>query len=107
MPLISSSGMYSSGLSIVLAGIKQHKKDKRVFDEQTGTWKRRHGYDRVNDDKDIPIIEARLSDGNGLSYMDLVTTGFFFVESLVAKRLVFLGKLTLVRSHTNFYLSKS
>ncbi|THU61045.1 hypothetical protein C4D60_Mb07t19130 [Musa balbisiana] len=64
MPLISSSGMYSSGLSIVLAGIKKHKKDKRVFDEQTGTWKRRHGYDRVNDDKDIPIIEARLSDGN-------------------------------------------
>ena len=76
MPLISSSGMYSSGLSIVLAGIKKHKKDKRVFDEQTGAWKRRHGYDRVNDDKDIPIIEAKLSDGNGLSYMDLATTGF-------------------------------
>ncbi|WOL09214.1 ribosome biogenesis regulatory protein [Canna indica] len=48
-----------------MKGIKQHKKDKRVFDEQTGTWKRRHGYDRVNDDKDIPIIEAKLSDEPG------------------------------------------
>ena len=45
------------------AGIKNHKKDKRVFDEQTGSWKRRHGYDRVNDDKDIPIIEAKMTDG--------------------------------------------
>lgn len=33
------------------------------FDEQTGTWKRRHGYDRVNDDNDIPIIEAKETDG--------------------------------------------
>ncbi|XP_065047585.1 ribosome biogenesis regulatory protein homolog [Musa acuminata AAA Group] len=48
-----------------MKGIKNHKKDKRVFDEQTGTWKRRHGYDRVNDDKDIPIIEAKLSDEPG------------------------------------------
>ncbi|RZS26914.1 hypothetical protein BHM03_00060332, partial [Ensete ventricosum] len=63
MPLILSSGMHLiSGLSTILAGIKKHKKDKRVFDEQTGTWKRRHGYDRVNDDKDIPIIKAKLSD---------------------------------------------
>lgn len=47
----------------MLSGIKNHKKDKRVFDEQTSTWKRRHGYDRVNDDKDIPIIEAKPTDG--------------------------------------------
>ncbi|KAJ8471045.1 hypothetical protein OPV22_025388 [Ensete ventricosum] len=66
MPLILSSGMHLiSGLSTILAGIKKHKKDKRVFDEQTGTWKRRHGYDRVNDDKDIPIIKAKLSDEPG------------------------------------------
>lgn len=48
-----------------MKGIKNRKKDKRVFDEQTGTWKRRHGYDRVNDDKDIPIIEAKQTDDPG------------------------------------------
>ncbi|KAL5975806.1 hypothetical protein ACLOJK_020134 [Asimina triloba] len=46
-------------------GIKKRKKDKIVFDEQTGTWKRRHGYDRVNDDKDVPIIEAKMTDEPG------------------------------------------
>ncbi|PSR95531.1 Ribosome biogenesis regulatory protein [Actinidia chinensis var. chinensis] len=46
-------------------GIVQRKKDKLVYDEQTGTWKRRHGYDRVNDDKDVPIIEAKLTDEPG------------------------------------------
>lgn len=45
------------------AGIQKHKKEKIVFDEQTGTWKRRHGYDRVNDDNDIPIIEAKMDEG--------------------------------------------
>lgn len=34
-----------------------------MFDEQTGTWKRRYGYDRVNDDNDVPIIEAKMTDG--------------------------------------------
>ncbi|XP_058113121.1 ribosome biogenesis regulatory protein homolog [Magnolia sinica] len=46
-------------------GIKKRKKDKIVYDEQTGTWKRRHGYDRVNDDKDVPIIEAKMTDEPG------------------------------------------
>ncbi|KAL2479715.1 Ribosome biogenesis regulatory protein-like protein [Abeliophyllum distichum] len=46
-------------------GIQKHKKDKLAFDEQTSTWKRRHGYDRVNDDKDIPIIEAKMTDEPG------------------------------------------
>lgn len=44
-------------------GIEKRKKDKLAFDEQTSTWKRRHGYDHVNDDKDIPIIEAKMTDG--------------------------------------------
>ncbi|XP_042496443.1 ribosome biogenesis regulatory protein homolog [Macadamia integrifolia] len=48
-----------------MKGIKKHKKDKIVFDEQTGTWKRRHGYDRVDDDKDVPIIEAKMTDEPG------------------------------------------
>ncbi|KAL4304082.1 hypothetical protein GQ457_10G003290 [Hibiscus cannabinus] len=46
-------------------GIKKRKKDKVVWDEQTGTWKRRFGYDRVNDDKDIPIIEAKMTNEPG------------------------------------------
>lgn len=46
-------------------GIQKRKKDKVVFDDQTGTWKRRHGYDRVNDDKDVPIIEAKMNDEPG------------------------------------------
>ncbi|EPS73577.1 hypothetical protein M569_01177, partial [Genlisea aurea] len=46
-------------------GIQKRKKDKLLFDEQTGTWKRRHGYDRVNDDKDVPIIEAKATDEPG------------------------------------------
>ncbi|XP_074574188.1 ribosome biogenesis regulatory protein homolog [Curcuma longa] len=48
-----------------MKGIKPRKKGKRAFDEQTGAWKRLHGYDRVNDDKDIPIIEAKLTDEPG------------------------------------------
>ena len=48
---------------LINIGIKNYKKDKQVFDEQTGTWKRRYGYDRVNDDNDVPIIEAKLTDG--------------------------------------------
>jgi hypothetical protein len=45
------------------AGIKNRKKDKTEYDEQTGTWKRRYGYDRANDEENIPIIEAKMTDG--------------------------------------------
>lgn len=45
------------------SGIQKRKKDKMAYDEQTGSWKRLHGYDRVNDDNDIPIIEAKATDG--------------------------------------------
>ncbi|PWA96900.1 Ribosomal biogenesis regulatory protein [Artemisia annua] len=46
-------------------GIQNRKKDKLVFDEQTSSWKRRYGYDRVNDDNDLPIIEAKMTDEPG------------------------------------------
>ncbi|KAL0740274.1 hypothetical protein Bca4012_081787 [Brassica carinata] len=46
-------------------GIQKRKKDKIVYDENTDQFKRRHGYDRVNDDNDIPIIEAKASDEPG------------------------------------------
>ncbi|GAA0141152.1 ribosomal protein [Lithospermum erythrorhizon] len=46
-------------------GIQKKKSDKVVFDEQTGKWKRRHGFDLVNDDNDVPIIEAKMNDEPG------------------------------------------
>ncbi|KAJ4840354.1 hypothetical protein Tsubulata_007622 [Turnera subulata] len=46
-------------------GIQKRKKDKVVWDEQTESWKRRYGYDRVNDDNDVPIIEAKMTDEPG------------------------------------------
>ncbi|KAL0710894.1 hypothetical protein Bca4012_017872 [Brassica carinata] len=46
-------------------GIQKRKKDKIVYDETTDKFKRRHGYDRVNDDNDIPVIEAKASDEPG------------------------------------------
>jgi hypothetical protein len=33
-----------------------------VFDEEAKEWRRRHGYKRVNDDADVPVIEARSTD---------------------------------------------
>ncbi|CAN8316990.1 unnamed protein product [Cochlearia groenlandica] len=47
-------------------GIQKRKKDKIVYDEQTDQFKRRHGYDRVNDDNDVPIIEAKETDEPGV-----------------------------------------
>jgi len=47
------------------AGIQNRKKDKIVYDEQSGTWKRRYGYDRANDEDAVPIIEAKETDGKG------------------------------------------
>ncbi|CAN7007278.1 unnamed protein product [Brassica rapa subsp. trilocularis] len=46
-------------------GIQKRKKDKIVYDENIDQFKRRHGYDRVNDDNDIPLIEAKASDEPG------------------------------------------
>ncbi|KAK3132633.1 hypothetical protein QOZ80_6AG0525420 [Eleusine coracana subsp. coracana] len=49
-----------------MKGITKHKKNKREWDEQTKSWKRTYGYDRVNDDRDIPIIEAKATDEPGV-----------------------------------------
>ncbi len=47
-------------------GIVKRKRSKLEFDEQNDEWRRRHGYKRVNDENDIPIIEAKASDGKML-----------------------------------------
>jgi Ribosome biogenesis regulatory protein (RRS1) len=60
------------------AGIKKRKKNKRVWDEQTGTWKRTHGYDRVNDDRDIPILEAKSTDGIYLFSVRIISVYIYF-----------------------------
>ncbi|KAL6846889.1 hypothetical protein ACP4OV_022742 [Aristida adscensionis] len=49
-----------------MKGIKKRKKNKREWDEQTKSWKRTYGYDRVNDDRDIPILEAKATDEPGV-----------------------------------------
>ena len=51
-----------------LLGIKKRKKDKRVWDTQTHTWKRRYGYDHANDEDNVPIIDAKMTDGNPNSF---------------------------------------
>lgn len=43
-------------------GIRKRKRSKLVFDEEAKEWRRRHGYKRVNDDADVPVIEARSTD---------------------------------------------
>ena len=32
-----------------MKGMTKRKKDKLVYDEESGKWKRRHGYDKAND----------------------------------------------------------
>ncbi|KAG0592819.1 hypothetical protein KC19_1G283400 [Ceratodon purpureus] len=46
-------------------GIKKRKRSKLEFDEGQEEWRRRHGYKRVNDDNDIPWIEAKSGDEPG------------------------------------------
>lgn len=46
-------------------GIKKRKRSKHLYDEQSGEWKRRHGYNRAGDENDIPIIEAKSTDEPG------------------------------------------
>ena len=43
-------------------GITKRKRSKTEYDELSGEWKRRHGYERANDEADMPIIEAKATD---------------------------------------------
>ncbi|BBM97726.1 regulator of ribosome biosynthesis [Marchantia polymorpha subsp. ruderalis] len=47
-------------------GIKKRKRSKLEYDDQTDEWRRRHGYKRVNDENQIPWIEARDTDEPGV-----------------------------------------
>ena len=59
---------------VVFAGIQKRKKDKIVYDEQSGAWKHRYGYNRANDEDAVPIIEAKPNDGKSLNRTFLVWT---------------------------------
>ena len=54
----------------IFLGIKKRKKDKVAYDEKTGTWKRTYGYDRANDEDDVPIIDAKPTDGNDIANLN-------------------------------------
>ena len=43
-------------------GITKRKRSKLAWDEDQGEWRRRHGYKRVNDEAEVPIIEAKPGD---------------------------------------------
>ena len=44
-------------------GIAKRAKSKLVWDESSNEWKRRHGYNRVNDDSDTIVVNAKPGDG--------------------------------------------
>lgn len=64
-------------------GIQKRKKDKIVYDEQTDKFKRRHGYDRVNDDNDVPIIEAKATDGRSCERKTFLSLLFQYLDYVV------------------------
>jgi len=47
---------------LILDRNQKRKKEKKVWDEARGEWRRRYGYKRSNDSKDIAIIEAKPTD---------------------------------------------
>ena len=46
-------------------GIVKRKKSNLEWDEPNQEWRRRHGYKKVNDETEIPIIEAKPSETTG------------------------------------------
>eukprot|EP00250_Pteridium_aquilinum_P033836 c6447_g1_i1 orf=133-1173(+) len=46
-------------------GIQKRKRSKLEYDEQNQEWRRRYGYKRVGDERDIPIIDAKSTDELG------------------------------------------
>ncbi|KAL2650919.1 hypothetical protein R1flu_019047 [Riccia fluitans] len=46
-------------------GITKRKRSKLEYDDQTDEWRRRHGYKRVNDESEIPWVEAKDTDVPG------------------------------------------
>lgn len=47
-------------------GIQKRKRSKLEWDENAQEWRRRYGYKRVNDESDIPVIEAKHDEVTGV-----------------------------------------
>jgi regulator of ribosome biosynthesis len=47
-------------------GITKQKRSKLEFDDNSGEWKRRYGYNRANDESAVPIIEAGANEETGV-----------------------------------------
>eukprot|EP00457_Paulinella_chromatophora_P010032 gb/GEZN01010118.1/.p1 GENE.gb/GEZN01010118.1/~~gb/GEZN01010118.1/.p1 ORF type:complete len:340 (+),score=77.65 gb/GEZN01010118.1/:81-1100(+) len=45
-----------------LKGIQKRKRSKLLFDEASGDWKRRYGYDKANDETQQWVVEAKAND---------------------------------------------
>lgn len=59
--------------SSLYEGIKKRKKERKVWDESKQEWRRRFGYKRVNDEKDVAIVEAKPTDKvKGLQFVDFL-----------------------------------
>ncbi|MEW5297563.1 MAG: hypothetical protein WDW36_000766 [Sanguina aurantia] len=46
-------------------GITKRKRSKLEFDDAAGEWRRRHGYKKLNDDNEVAVLDARMSDKVG------------------------------------------
>jgi hypothetical protein len=46
-------------------GIVKRKRSQRVWDEEQGEWRGRHGFNRVADPNDTPIVEAKAWEQSG------------------------------------------
>lgn len=53
-------------------GIKKRKKERKIWDEKSNEWRRRFGFKRANDPKDVIILDAKESDTPGVSPFDLL-----------------------------------
>mmetsp|Transcript_34914 Transcript_34914/g.84438 ORF Transcript_34914/g.84438 Transcript_34914/m.84438 type:complete len:301 (+) Transcript_34914:341-1243(+) len=49
-----------------LKGIRKRKKDKIVYDESAGEWRRRYGYKKAGDINDMWAIPAKMNETDGL-----------------------------------------
>ena len=47
-------------------GIVKRKRSARVWDEDAGEWRGRHGYGRVADPSEVPVIEAKAWEQTGM-----------------------------------------
>lgn len=53
-----------------MKGMTKRKKDKLVYDEQTGKWKRRHGYDKANDKDKVWLMPYKQNEDSNVDLFE-------------------------------------